>query len=306
RERSGAGAGGLRGPRTAVHRAVRADRDTGGHGADRVRRDAMAAVSADESHRPRGAAAVPALPERPALAPGPGGRPAAAGVRGGHGARELRRAAQRQPAQSAPAEPVHRPAAAHLAVRGPAGGAAAGELRDLRPGRGAGAVPGAGRDGAGPGDRTSTPPPSPGRLAAGRGGAAGGPAARRLADHVRVRDGDAHLQHHLRCGSGAVPALLALGAGMVLLWLGVGAAGGSPYALVLPALVLLVFSAGFLLPGFFSMLPAFLFSQTGGVLMSVVATGTGAAIGLAMLVHTAVQRTVSSRARSRLAHPSAP
>lgn len=103
-----------------------------------------------------------------------------------------------------------------------------------------------------------------------------------------------------------VPALLALGAGMVLLWLGVGAAGGSPYALVLPALVLLVFSAGFLLPGFFSMLPAFLFSQTGGVLMSVVATGTGAAIGLAMLVHTAVQRTVSSRARSRLAHPSAP
>lgn len=103
-----------------------------------------------------------------------------------------------------------------------------------------------------------------------------------------------------------VPALLALGAGMVLLWLGVGAAGGSPYALVLPALVLLVFSAGFLLPDFFSMLPAFLFSQTGGVLMSVVATGTGAAIGLAMLVHTAVQRTVSSRARSRLAHPSAP
>src|SRR5699024_11827880 len=92
----------------------------------------MAAVSADERHRPRGAAAVPALPERPALAPGPGGRPAAAGVRGGHGARELRRAAQRQPAQSAPAEPVHRPAAAHLAVRGPAGGAAAGELRDLR------------------------------------------------------------------------------------------------------------------------------------------------------------------------------
>lgn len=103
-----------------------------------------------------------------------------------------------------------------------------------------------------------------------------------------------------------VPALLALGAGMVLLWLGVGAAGGSPYALVLPALVLLVFSAGFLLPDFSSMLPAFLFSQTGGVLMSVVATGTGAAIGLAMLVHTAVQRTVSSRARSRLAHPSAP
>src|SRR5699024_4968562 len=103
-----------------------------------------------------------------------------------------------------------------------------------------------------------------------------------------------------------VPALLALGAGMVLLWLGVGAAGGSPYALVLPALVLLVFSAGFLLPGFFSMLPAFLFSQTGGVLMSVVAAGTGAALGLAMLVHTAVQRTVSSRARSRLAHPSAP
>ena len=103
-----------------------------------------------------------------------------------------------------------------------------------------------------------------------------------------------------------VPALLALGAGMVLLWLGVGAAGGSPYALVLPALVLLVFSAGFLLPDFFSMLPAFLFSQTGGVLMSVVATGTGAAVGLAMLAHTAVQRTVSSRARSRLAHPSAP
>src|SRR5699024_12222227 len=39
------------------------------------------------------------------------------------------------------------------------------------------------------------------------------------------------------------PALLALVAGMVLLWLGIGAAGGSPYALVLPALVLLVFSA---------------------------------------------------------------
>lgn len=103
-----------------------------------------------------------------------------------------------------------------------------------------------------------------------------------------------------------VPALLALGAGMVLLWLGVGAAGGSPYALVLPALVLLVFSAGFLLPDFSSMLPAFLFSQTGGVLMSVVATGTGAAIGLAMLAHTVVQHTVSSRARRRLAHPSAP
>ena len=102
------------------------------------------------------------------------------------------------------------------------------------------------------------------------------------------------------------PALLALVAGMVLLWLGIGAAGGSPYALVLPALVLLVFSAGFLVPGFFSMLPALMFSQTGGVLMSVVATGTGAAIGIAMLVHTAVQRTVSSRARRRLVRPSAP
>ena len=102
------------------------------------------------------------------------------------------------------------------------------------------------------------------------------------------------------------PALLALVAGMVLLWLGIGAAGGSPYALVLPALVLLVFSAGFLVPGFFSLLPALMFSRTGGVLMSVVATGTGAAIGIAMLVHTAVQRTVSSRARRRLVRPSAP
>src|SRR5699024_1240543 len=102
------------------------------------------------------------------------------------------------------------------------------------------------------------------------------------------------------------PALLALVAGMVLLWLGIGAAGGSPYALVLPALVLLVFSAGFLVPGFFSMLPALMFSQTGGVLMWVVATATGAAIGIAMLVHTAVQRTVSSRARRRLVRPSAP
>lgn len=100
-------------------------------------------------------------------------------------------------------------------------------------------------------------------------------------------------------GAAPVPAMLALVVGMVMLWLSVGAAGGSPYALVLPALVLLVFSAGFLVPGFFSMLPGVMFSPTGSTALATVALGAGPAVGIVLLVHTAVQLTVASRARRR-------
>lgn len=101
------------------------------------------------------------------------------------------------------------------------------------------------------------------------------------------------------------PAMLALVVGMVVLWLSVGAAGASPYALVLPALVLLALSAGFLMPGFFSMLPGVMFSPTGSTALAVLALGAGPAVGIVLLAHTAVQFAVSSRARRRLQAASA-
>lgn len=102
-----------------------------------------------------------------------------------------------------------------------------------------------------------------------------------------------------------LPSALAIVVGMVLLWLAVGATGGSPYALVLPALVLLAFSAAFLLPGFFTMLPDAMFSLTGSSLLSVVAMGTGPAVGIIWLAHTAVQFVVTSRARHQQPRPAA-
>lgn len=97
-----------------------------------------------------------------------------------------------------------------------------------------------------------------------------------------------------------VPAVLALVAGMVLLWLSGAAAGTTPFAPVLPALVLLGLSAALVVPDVLQILPGLLFSRTGGAALSVLTMGGGPGLGLMLLVHAAVQLTVASRARRRL------
>ena len=87
--------------------------------------------------------------------------------------------------------------------------------------------------------------------------------------------------------------------GAVLLWLCGAATGASPYAQILPALVTLAATAALFIPGVLMMLPSVAYSRVGGTTMSVLAMGGGAALGLVLLAHTAVQLAVSSRARRR-------
>lgn len=103
-------------------------------------------------------------------------------------------------------------------------------------------------------------------------------------------------------GAEGVPVIgmVAVVGGGVLLWLSCAATGTSPFALILPALVTIAATASLLIPGVFTMLPGFFFTQTGNTTMSVLVMGGGAALALVMLVHTAVQFAVSSRARRRL------
>ena len=103
-----------------------------------------------------------------------------------------------------------------------------------------------------------------------------------------------------------VIALVAVVSSMVLLWLGSAATGVSPYAQILPALVILAATAALLVPGLFMMLPSMFYGQIGSTTMSVLVMGGGAALGLVLLAHTAVQFAVASRARRRAQAASAP
>ena len=96
-----------------------------------------------------------------------------------------------------------------------------------------------------------------------------------------------------------VSAMLTAVLGVVLLWLCGAATGASPYAQILPALVTLAATAALFIPGVLMMLPSVAYSRVGGTTMSVLAMGGGAALGLVLLTHTAVQLAVSSRARRR-------
>ncbi len=96
-----------------------------------------------------------------------------------------------------------------------------------------------------------------------------------------------------------VSAMLTAVLGAVLLWLCGAATGASPYAQILSALVTLAATAALFLPGVLMMLPSVAYSRVGGTTMSVLAMGGGAALGLVLLAHTAVQFAVSSRARRR-------
>ena len=96
-----------------------------------------------------------------------------------------------------------------------------------------------------------------------------------------------------------VSAMLTAVLGVVLLWLCGAATGASPYAQILPALVTLAATAALFIPGVLMMLPSVAYSRVGGTTMSVLAMGGGAALGLVLLAHTAVQLAVSSRARRR-------
>ena len=96
-----------------------------------------------------------------------------------------------------------------------------------------------------------------------------------------------------------VSAMLTAALGVVLLWLCGAATGASPYAQILPALVTLAATAALFVPGVLMMLPGVVYSRVGGTTMSVLAMGGGAALGLVLLAHTAVQLAVSSRARRR-------
>lgn len=105
---------------------------------------------------------------------------------------------------------------------------------------------------------------------------------------------------------GAPPIALITGViGVVLLWLSCAATGFSPYAQILPALVILAATAALLVPGLLMMLPSMFYGQIGGTTMSVLVMGAGPALGLVLLAHTAVQFAVSSRARRRLQAASA-
>lgn len=94
--------------------------------------------------------------------------------------------------------------------------------------------------------------------------------------------------------------------GVVLLWLACAATGASPYAQILPALVTLAATAVLFIPGLLLMLPSVFYGQIGGTWMSVLVLGGGAALGLVLLLHTAVQFAVSARARRRVQTASAP
>ena len=96
-----------------------------------------------------------------------------------------------------------------------------------------------------------------------------------------------------------VSAMLTAVLGVVLLWMCGAATGASPYAQILPALVTLAATAALFVPGVLMMLPGVVYSRVGGTTMSVLAMGGGAALGLVLLTHTAVQLAVSSRARRR-------
>ena len=108
-------------------------------------------------------------------------------------------------------------------------------------------------------------------------------------------------------GATGVPAAAMLTAvlGVVLLWLCGAATGASPYAQILPALVTLAATAALFIPGVLMMLPSVAYSRVGGTTMSVLAMGGGAALGLVLLAHTAVQLAVSSRAWRRAQSASA-
>ena len=123
-------------------------------------------------------------------------------------------------------------------------------------------------------------------------------AATLLAMHAVVV---ASTSYAVNFGATGVPAAAMLTAvlGVVLLWLCGAATGASPYAQILPALVTLAATAALFIPGVLMMLPSVAYSRVGGTTMSVLAMGGGAALGLVLLAHTAVQLAVSSRARRR-------
>ena len=123
-------------------------------------------------------------------------------------------------------------------------------------------------------------------------------AATLLAMHAVVV---ASTSYAVNFGATGVPAAAMLTAvlGVVLLWLCGAATGASPYAQILPALVTLAATAALFIPGVLMMLPSVAYSRVGGTTMSVLAMGGGAALGLVLLTHTAVQLEVSSRARRR-------
>lgn len=88
--------------------------------------------------------------------------------------------------------------------------------------------------------------------------------------------------------------------GALLLYLAAAASRWSPYALVIPAIVLLLASVGSLLFTIDLIPPAVWNSQAGQAAMTLLFVGGGFAAAAVMLVHTAVLAIVRARSRRRL------
>ncbi|MGP4917365.1 hypothetical protein ACTXJ9_16910 [Brachybacterium tyrofermentans] len=97
-----------------------------------------------------------------------------------------------------------------------------------------------------------------------------------------------------------VVALLALGA--LLLWLGAAASRWSPYALLLPVIVLLGASLAFAVPSL-PLPPGIWSDPTSLAAASFLLTGGGVATAVILLVHTVVLAFVRHRSRRRLRGP---
>lgn len=95
-------------------------------------------------------------------------------------------------------------------------------------------------------------------------------------------------------------------AGSLLLWLGAAASRWSPYALVIPALALLVATVPLAIPHLIPPPPGIWSSPASASAASFLMLGGGIAAATVLLVHTAVLAIVRRRARSRLRAAAAP
>ncbi|HIY25210.1 MAG TPA: hypothetical protein H9837_13100 [Candidatus Brachybacterium merdigallinarum] len=101
-------------------------------------------------------------------------------------------------------------------------------------------------------------------------------------------------------------ALVLVPVGVLLLVLTVVATRWSPYALVIPALVLLALSATMLLPTSSLLSPSWLWGVAQGTVLTFLGTGGMAATGVLMLVHTGALALVRARSRRAQRHRTGP